>query len=192
MPVKNQTVNNKEVLLKHIGPFPYDPPPEGYKWVPNDWKIEMIEHQTQATSRKCFDKLFLDKIKGPINKKKGRSQRYDLRAKIISQRKYLTEFQRKKEELENINKGAKTTAKTPNRKPKQKKTNTNIKVVTSSSESEHEMSSSIHMDKKSKNDFDYSTNGSEKESIDGNSTAIEHILNHEVPDNDIQEVLWKT
>ena len=65
-------------------------------------------------------------------------------------------------------------------------------MVTSSSESEHEMSSSIHMDNKSKNDFDYSTNGSEKESIDGNSTAIEHILNHEVPDNNIQEVLWKT
>ena len=50
MPVKNQTVNNKEVLLKHMGPFPYDPPPEGYKWVPNDWKIEIIEHQTQETS----------------------------------------------------------------------------------------------------------------------------------------------
>ena len=35
IPAKNQTLNKKEVLLKHLGSFPYDPPPEGYKWVPN-------------------------------------------------------------------------------------------------------------------------------------------------------------
>ena len=32
MPAKNQILNEKEVLLKHIGPFPFDLPPEGYKW----------------------------------------------------------------------------------------------------------------------------------------------------------------
>ena len=137
MPAENETPNEKEVLLKHVGPFPYDPPPEGYKWVPNGSKIEKIEHQTKATSSKSFDELFLDKIKVPIGKKKT-SQRRDLRAKIILQPKYLNEFQRKKEEFETKNKKAKTTAKKANQSPKQKKSiNTNIKVVTSSSESEH-------------------------------------------------------
>ena len=121
MPAKNQTLNGKEVLLKHIGPFPYDPPLEGCKWVPNGWKIEKIEYQTKATSSKSFDELFLDKIKGPVNKKKDRFQRCDLRAKLISQPKYLTEFQRKKEEFETKNKKAKTTAKKANQNPKQKK-----------------------------------------------------------------------
>ena len=69
MPAKNQTLDEKVIPLKHIGLFPYYPPPEGYQWVPNCWKIEKIEHQTQATSSKSFDELFLDKIKGPINKK---------------------------------------------------------------------------------------------------------------------------
>ena len=32
MPAKNQILNEKEVLLKHIGHFPFDLPPEGYKW----------------------------------------------------------------------------------------------------------------------------------------------------------------
>ena len=31
VPAKHQMLNYKEVLVKHIGPFPYDPPPEGYK-----------------------------------------------------------------------------------------------------------------------------------------------------------------
>ena len=65
-------------------------------------------------------------------------------------------------------------------------------MVTSCSVSEHEMSSSIHTDSKSKNDFDNSTSASEKESIDGNSTEIEHILNHWMSDNNIQNILWKT
>ena len=186
MPAKNQTLNEKEVLLKHIGPSPYDPPPEGYKRVPNGWKIKKIEHQTKATSSKRFDELFLDKIKGPVNKKKDRFQRYDLRTKAISQPKHLTEFPRKKEEFETKNKKLKTTAKKANQNPKQKKSiNTNVKVVTSSSESEHEMSSSIHTDSESEND-------SEKESIDGNSIEIEHILNHGMSDNNIQNILQKT
>ena len=65
-------------------------------------------------------------------------------------------------------------------------------MVTSSSESEHEMSSSIHTDGESENDFNNSTNDSEKESTDGNSTEIEHILNHAMSDNNIQNILWKT
>ena len=70
---------------------------------------------------KSFDELFLDKIKGPINKKKDKSQKCDLRAKIILQQKYLTEFQRKKEESETKNKKVITTTKKANQKPKQKK-----------------------------------------------------------------------
>ena len=65
-------------------------------------------------------------------------------------------------------------------------------MVTSNSESEHEMSSSIHMDSESENEFGNSTNSSEKESIDGNSIEIEHILNHGMSDNNIQNTLWKT
>ena len=112
---KNETVNET------IGPFPYDPPPEGCRWVPNDWKIDKIEHQTQTTLSKSFDELYLDKIKGPINKKKDKSQKCDLRAKMILQQKYLTEFQRKKEESETKNKKVITTTKKANQKPKQKK-----------------------------------------------------------------------
>ena len=74
VPAKHQILNDKEVLLKHIRPFPYDPPSEGYKCVPNGWKIEKIEHQTKATLPKSLDELILDKMKGPINKKKNRSQ----------------------------------------------------------------------------------------------------------------------
>ena len=62
-------------------------------------------------------------------------------------------------------------------------------MVTSNSESEHEMSSSIHMDSESENEFGNSTNSSEKESIDGNSIEIEHILNHGMSDNNIQNTL---
>lgn len=83
--------------------------------------MEKIEHQTQATSSKSFDELFLNKIKSSINKKKDISQRCDLRAKSISQQKYVSEFQRKKEEPENKNKKANTTTKKANQKHKQKK-----------------------------------------------------------------------
>ena len=99
MPAKNQTLFETEVLQKHIGTFPYDPPPEVYRWVANGWKIENIEHQIQATLSKRFDELFSDKIEGLINKKKDRSQRCDLRAIIILQLKYLTEFQGKRNSL---------------------------------------------------------------------------------------------
>ena len=61
-------------------------------------------------------------------------------------------------------------------------------MVTSSSESEHEMSSSIHTDSESENEFDNSTNDSERESIDGNSTEIEHIPKHEMSDNNIHNL----
>ena len=117
-PAKNQTLFETEVLQKYIGTFPYDPPPEVYKWVANGWKIENIEHQIQATLSKSFDELFSDKIEGLINKKKNRSQRCDLRAKIILQPKYLTEFQGKKEQFETKNKKAKTTTKIANQKSK--------------------------------------------------------------------------
>lgn len=74
IPAKNQKLNEKEFLLKHIEPFPYDPPLEKYNCVPNGWKIEQIEHElntkTRTTSPKSFDELFLDKIKDPVNKKK--------------------------------------------------------------------------------------------------------------------------
>ena len=118
MPAKNQTLFETEVLQKHIGTFPYDPPPEVYKWVANGWKIENIEHQIQATLSKSFDELFSDKIEGLINKKKDRSQRCDLRAIIILQLKYLTEFQGKKEQFETKNKKAKTTTRKENQKSK--------------------------------------------------------------------------
>ena len=65
-------------------------------------------------------------------------------------------------------------------------------MVTSSSESEHEMSCSIHTNSESENEFDNSTNDDGKESTDGNSTEIEHILNHGMSDNNIQNILWKT
>lgn len=98
----------------------------------------MIEHQTKATWSNNFDELFFNKIKGPFNNKKGRSQRCDRSAKIISQQKYLSEFKTKKEESDTKNKKAKTTTKQANQKPKQKKTiTTNIKVIISRNESEH-------------------------------------------------------
>ena len=65
-------------------------------------------------------------------------------------------------------------------------------MVKSSSEIEDEMSSSIHTDSERENDFHNSTNKSEEEGINGNSTEIEHILNHEMSDNNIQSILWKT
>lgn len=65
-------------------------------------------------------------------------------------------------------------------------------MITSSSESEYEMSSSIYADRKSKNKFDNSTNNSEKESIDGTSTEIKHVLNHGMSDTNIQNTLWKS
>ena len=45
--------------------------------VSNDSKIVKIEYQTQVTSSKRFDELFLDKTKVPFNKKKERPQRRD-------------------------------------------------------------------------------------------------------------------
>ena len=54
------------------------------------------------------------------------------------------------------------------------------------------ISSSIHADSESENHFDNSTNDSAKESIDGKSTEIKHILNHGMSDNNIQNNLWKT
>ena len=46
--------------------------------VSNDWKIVKTEYQTQVTSSKSFNELFLDKTKIPFNKKKERLQRRDL------------------------------------------------------------------------------------------------------------------
>lgn len=43
-----------------------------------------------------------------------------------------------------------------------------------------------------KHNFDNITNSSEKESTDGKSTEIEHILNHEMSENEIQSILYKT
>ena len=85
-------------------------------------KLKRLDIKHKQHHQKGLMRYFLDKIKGLINKQKDRSQRFDLRAKIISQPKYLTEFQRKEEEFETKNKKAKTTAKKANQKPKQKKT----------------------------------------------------------------------
>ena len=98
-------------------------------------------------------------------------------------------MQRKREEFETKNNCQKSKIKNPKQK---KSVNTNIKMITSSSESEYEMSSSIYADRKSKNKFDNSTNNSEKESIDGNSTEIKHVLNHGMSDTNIQNTLWKS
>ena len=51
----------------------------------------------------------------------------------------------------------------------------------------------MHTDSESKNGFDNSTSDSKKKKkIDGNSTEIEHILNHEMFDNSIKNILWET
>ena len=62
-------------------------------------------------------------------------------------------------------------------------------MVTLSSESEHEMSSDIHTNSEKENEFDNSTNDSEKQSIYGNSTEMEHILNNGMSDNNIRNIL---
>ena len=53
-------LNEFSILKKHIGNYPYKAP-DGFKWIPNGWKL--VEDTPQSCS-KSFEEIFLDKIKG--------------------------------------------------------------------------------------------------------------------------------
>ena len=69
-----------EIIQQHvynfIGPYPYDPP-EGFRWVPNGWKLEKKERDVS------FDEIFIGKIRS-ITKNSGKKGRgnVDLRGKV--------------------------------------------------------------------------------------------------------------
>ena len=71
-------VQNKDQLLALIGPYPYEAP-DGFKLVPNGWKLEK---QVKPSTPVSFEEMFLDKIKGPVNKQKGKRMKLDLRGKV--------------------------------------------------------------------------------------------------------------
>ena len=66
-PAAKGTINGTLSLKRYIGPCPYDAP-EGFQWVPNAWKLEKMSDSNKRTNNKTFDELFLDTIKGPVNK----------------------------------------------------------------------------------------------------------------------------
>ena len=69
-----------ETIQQHeynfISPYPYDPP-EGFQWVPNDWKLE------KKVKDVSFDEIFVGKIRS-ITKNSGKKGRgnIDLRGKV--------------------------------------------------------------------------------------------------------------
>ena len=81
-PAAKGTINATLSLKRYSGPHPYDAP-EGFQWVPNGWKLEKMSDNNKRTNNKTFDELFLDKIKGPVNKTKQTRQRIDLRAQVV-------------------------------------------------------------------------------------------------------------
>ena len=44
-------------IYNFIGLYPYNPPPEGFQWVPNGWELEKKEKDVS------FDKIFVGKIR---------------------------------------------------------------------------------------------------------------------------------
>ena len=82
-----ENANDEYVLKRHLGEYPYQAP-SGYKWVPNGWKLVEI-NATEKPRIKCFEEVFLDKIKGPLGKNKGevKRRRLDCRSKLVSQKK---------------------------------------------------------------------------------------------------------
>ena len=77
-------VNNHDILIRNLGPYPYDAP-AGFCWVPNGWKLEpLIKTSTPVPEDTAgnFQMLFLDRVKGPTNESKRKRQKLDLRGKV--------------------------------------------------------------------------------------------------------------
>ena len=181
MPHKKDTDN--EILLKHLGPVPYNPP-KGYNWVPNGWKLEKVVSETT----KSFDEIFLDKVKGPQKKKSESAIQIDLRGKIISQETFLAEIQNrkknKKKESKSKSKKSGTKVSDPNDKQKYFNKKSKQKELSSSSESEVE-EVDLESENESSNDYE---NASSNDSEDEN----DNLLDCEMSDENIQNILWKT
>jgi len=62
-------------LVSVIGPYPYNAP-QGFKWVPNGWKLVPVSTD--------FKTLFLNKIKPVTEKSTKKRTKLDLRAKVNS------------------------------------------------------------------------------------------------------------
>ena len=67
--------NDSTTLIRLLGPHPYASPP-AFHWVSNGWKLGAAT--STPVSNKTFEDLFLDKVKGPVNKTKPKRQKLDL------------------------------------------------------------------------------------------------------------------
>lgn len=98
--------SDSSFLTKYLGDYPYEAP-SGFHWIPNGWKLEPIGNVSTSRTKsggspknKSFEELYLDKIKGPVNRPKVKRMKLDLRGKVITQVDLLEELQSKKKEKE--------------------------------------------------------------------------------------------
>ena len=79
---------NAETTQQHaynfIGPYLYDPPSEGFQWVPNGWKLEKKDKDVS------FDEIFIGKIRSVTkNSGKKRHSNIDLWGKVSTSKSEL-------------------------------------------------------------------------------------------------------
>lgn len=71
-------------IKRHLGSYQCNPP-DGFQWVPK-WCLEPLHYQStpsqQPSCSKSFEDLFLDKVKGPVNKPNVKRRKLDLRSKV--------------------------------------------------------------------------------------------------------------
>ena len=69
-----------KVLRDILGPFPYKAP-EGFKWVPNGWKLEPVTF-SPSIANTSFENLFLEKLQSAGTKKNAPRSKLDFRTKV--------------------------------------------------------------------------------------------------------------
>ena len=69
-----------KVLRDILGPFPYKAP-EGFKWVPNGWKLEPVTF-SPSIANTSFENLFLEKLQSTGTKKNAPRSKLDFWTKV--------------------------------------------------------------------------------------------------------------
>ena len=171
----NTQVIHDDMLMKHLGSYPYEAP-AGFHWVPNGWKLVPSNQSTPLNTRnKSFEEVFLDKVKGPVTKPKGKRMKLDLRGKIITQAGLLNKLKEKQQE-----KCDKETRKL------EKQKNRNVSISNDESDEYAELTNDLD-EEEEKEDSEEGTGESDEEEEDERMSMERcwECINPPIPESDI-------
>ena len=135
-PVTSAPSKSITCYCHELGPIPTDNPPKGKRWKPV-WSIcdeninsSVVSNQSQSSlsqEDRSFEKLILDKMKGPTEKPAFKRRKIDLMTKVVTNEEYL-------QGIKNKLSGKKEKKKKPVNKAKEK-----VEVCKSKSDSDDDL-----------------------------------------------------